>query len=152
MANEFKVKNGIKFADNTTQTTAAQPILVSGTNIKTVNGNSLLGSGNITITGASELSIGSTAPASPSTTPFWWDSNGGSLYIYYNDGDSSQWVPATPAVDASNLIRTTDLKTINNTSLVGSGNISLVSGTISISVVTALPGSPDPNTLYIVTG
>lgn len=31
----------------------AQPTLVSGTNIKTINGNSLLGSGNITISGGS---------------------------------------------------------------------------------------------------
>lgn len=34
---------------------AVQPTLVSGTNIKTVNGNSLLGSGDITISGGSSL-------------------------------------------------------------------------------------------------
>ena len=28
---------------------------------------------------------------------FWWDSVGGSLYVYYNDGTSSQWVEAVPA-------------------------------------------------------
>src|SRR5690606_5194289 len=33
---------------------AKQDALVSGTNIKTVNGNSLLGSGNITISGGSQ--------------------------------------------------------------------------------------------------
>lgn len=124
MANEFKVKNGIKFADNTTQTTAGQPVLVSGTNIKTVNGISLLGSGNVSVSAESPLSIGSTPPADPVTKPFWWDNVGGALYISYNDGDSTQWVPATPT---PNL-------------------------TVSIAVVATLPASPDANTIYFVTG
>lgn len=51
MANEFKVKNGIKFADNTVQTTKAQDILVSGSNIKTIGGNSILGSGDLQVSG-----------------------------------------------------------------------------------------------------
>ena len=42
-------------ADGSVDTTTYQPTLVSGTNIKTVNGNSLLGSGNLTITGGSGL-------------------------------------------------------------------------------------------------
>lgn len=96
MANEFKVKNGIKFSDGTVQTTAAsgssvslssitdwpsavsatevgyldgttssiqtqlgtkQDTLVSGTNIKTVNGNSLLGSGDLTISGGASAPV-----------------------------------------------------------------------------------------------
>jgi hypothetical protein len=42
-------------ADGSVDTTTYQPTLVSGTNIKTVNGNSLLGSGNLTITGGGGL-------------------------------------------------------------------------------------------------
>lgn len=38
--------------------TSKQAILVSGTNIKTVNGNSLLGSGNITISGGTTYTAG----------------------------------------------------------------------------------------------
>lgn len=38
-----------------------QPTLVSGTNIKTINGNSLLGSGDLTISGGGGLTIGTTA-------------------------------------------------------------------------------------------
>lgn len=38
-------------------TTAKQDTLVSGTNIKTVNGNSLLGSGDLTISGGSSLTV-----------------------------------------------------------------------------------------------
>ena len=42
--------------------------------------------------------ISDTAPASPSVGQLWWDSIGAQLYTYYNDGNSSQWVPATNAV------------------------------------------------------
>jgi hypothetical protein len=44
-------------------------------------------------TGAT-LSVGATPPASPSAGAMWWDTNSGNLYIYYNDGSSSQWVIA----------------------------------------------------------
>jgi len=41
---------GVNFTNNLTQGgTALQPVLVSGTNIKTINGASLLGSGNIPV-------------------------------------------------------------------------------------------------------
>jgi hypothetical protein len=39
--------------------------------------------------------IGATPPTSPADGDFWWDSVSGNLFIYYNDGTSSQWVPAT---------------------------------------------------------
>jgi len=39
-------------------------------------------------------SVGDTPPSSPSSGNLWWDSNTGRLKIYYNDGDSSQWVDA----------------------------------------------------------
>jgi len=40
--------------------------------------------------------IGATPPASPSPGDLWWDSVSGLLKVYYFDGDSSQWVDATP--------------------------------------------------------
>jgi hypothetical protein len=36
--------------------------------------------------------ISDTAPISPSQGQLWWDSSTGGLFIYYNDGTSSQWV------------------------------------------------------------
>jgi len=36
--------------------------------------------------------ISDTAPGSPSQGSLWWDSSTGGLFIYYNDGTSSQWV------------------------------------------------------------
>jgi hypothetical protein len=45
--------------------------------------------------GGAGISVGDTPPASPSNGAGWWDSADGQLYIYYNDGTSSQWVPAS---------------------------------------------------------
>lgn len=36
--------------------------------------------------------IGSTAPVSPANGDTWWDSDDGIRYVYYNDGNTSQWV------------------------------------------------------------
>lgn len=69
MANEFKVKNGIKFPDNTVQTTAAS--------------------------GSAAVTVSDTAPGSPTAGMQWWDSSVGTLKIYYDDGTSSQWVEAS---------------------------------------------------------
>jgi hypothetical protein len=39
--------------------------------------------------------ISATAPGSPEAGELWWDSDNGNLYIYYDDGTSSQWVSAS---------------------------------------------------------
>lgn len=44
-------------------------------------------------TGA-KMTIGQTAPVNPAVGDLWWDNVGGNLYIYYDDGDSEQWVIA----------------------------------------------------------
>jgi hypothetical protein len=67
---------------NTTQVAAKQDTLVSGTNIKTINGTSVLGSGNIVtpstppsgVSGAIQFSNGS-AFASDAANLFWDDTN-----------------------------------------------------------------------------
>jgi hypothetical protein len=73
---------GVNFTGNLTQSgTALQPVLVSGTNIKTINSTSILGSGNISVVtspsgvaGAIQFSNGS-AFASDATNLFWDDTN-----------------------------------------------------------------------------
>jgi hypothetical protein len=72
---------GVNFTNNLTQGgTALQPVLVSGTNIKTINGTSVLGSGNIVtpqpsgVAGAIQFSNGS-AFASDAANFFWDDTN-----------------------------------------------------------------------------
>lgn len=41
--------------------------------------------------------VSTVAPSSPTANSLWWNSNLGRLFIYYNDGDSSQWVEAEPS-------------------------------------------------------
>ena len=74
---------GVNFTNNLTQGgTALQPVLVSGTNIKTINGTSVLGSGDIVtpstppsgVAGAIQFSNGS-AFASDAANFFWDDTN-----------------------------------------------------------------------------
>ena len=36
--------------------------------------------------------ISNTAPSDPDEGDLWWDSTDGNLYVYYDDGDSQQWV------------------------------------------------------------
>lgn len=54
-----------------------------------VNANADLPTGgNVSVTSSPS------APLSPQDNDLWWDSSIGKLKIYYNDGDSSQWVDA----------------------------------------------------------
>jgi len=52
--------------------------------------------------GGASVTVSATAPSSPTAGDLWWNSNLGSLYVYYNDGDSSQWVVASPTLPAIN--------------------------------------------------
>lgn len=36
--------------------------------------------------------VSATAPSTPNTSDLWWNSSTGVLSVYYNDGDTSQWV------------------------------------------------------------
>ena len=42
--------------------------------------------------GGASVTVSDTPPASPTANSLWWESDTGALYIYYNDGNSSQWV------------------------------------------------------------
>ena len=44
--------------------------------------------------GGAATSIGDEPPADPVDGQLWWESDSGSLFIWYSDADSSQWVPA----------------------------------------------------------
>lgn len=123
MANEFKVKNGIKFADNTVQTTAA--------------------------TGGTSVSIGIAAPGSPTAGSLWWDSTYGNLKIYYNDGDTSQWVDSMSTLvggggAAGTVTSVGGTGTVNGLTLTGTvtttGNLTL-GGTLDLSSPPAIGGT-----------
>ena len=42
--------------------------------------------------GIASLTISTGAPSSPNAGDMWWDSDDGDLHLYFNDGNSSQWV------------------------------------------------------------
>ena len=97
---------------DTTGTGSFQPLILNGTEVdvptplaadnssKAANTNwvrTLLASG-------ASISVGTTPPGSPAANQLWWNTDasagGGTLYIYYNDCNTSQWVPASPAATA----------------------------------------------------
>ena len=43
-----------------------------------------------------ETVVGSSPPSNPISGEMWWSTETGNLYIYYVDGDSSQWVESNP--------------------------------------------------------
>ena len=43
------------------------------------------------------ITIAASAPGSPVVGQLWWNQDYGRLLVYYNDGDSSQWVDASPS-------------------------------------------------------
>jgi hypothetical protein len=45
--------------------------------------------------GGASISVGDVPPTNPKLGALWWDSVGGQLYLYYNDGNTIQWVPVT---------------------------------------------------------
>ena len=49
------------------------------------------------------ITVGATPPAAPRPNQLWWHSVFGQMFIYYNDGDTSQWVPASPAMSTVSI-------------------------------------------------
>lgn len=64
--------------------------------VGTVNASALLVNG--VAVGGGGANVGNTAPSGTQGT-LWWNSEYGRLFVYYNDGDTSQWVDANPATD-----------------------------------------------------
>ena len=46
--------------------------------------------------GGASVTTSDTAPATPSDGDLWYDSANGRMYVYYDDGTTSQWVDASP--------------------------------------------------------
>lgn len=109
-----------------------QAQLVSGTNIKTIEGQSILGSGNIDIT-KSDVGLGNVDNTSDLNKPI------------------STATQTALNAKQDTLVSGTNIKTVNSTSLLGSGNVAvqstLVSGTnIKTINSTSLLGSGDITT------
>jgi hypothetical protein len=95
-----------------------------------VNGNTV----DISISGGgggASVSIGTEAPANPSSGDLWYSSTYGRTFIYYEDDDSSQWVDAAP-------FNLGIINELDANSLTVNGNAS-ISGNLNVTgIVTAL--------------
>jgi hypothetical protein len=102
---QIKATAPVQSVNGSTGAVSVQETLVSGTNIKTINNQSLLGVGNIEIEGG--------------TTD--WGDIGGTL---------SNQTDLQSALDAKQdtLVSGTNIKTINDESILGSGNITISGG------------------------
>ena len=54
-------------------------------------------------TSGANVSMSLTAPTTPSAGDLWWKTDEGKLKINYNDGDSTQWVDASPTLAQSSI-------------------------------------------------
>lgn len=54
--------------------------------------------------GQQQAAVSSTPPLTPAQGDLWYDPDDGSMYIYYSDGDSSQWVQTRSDVSISSTI------------------------------------------------
>jgi hypothetical protein len=76
--------------------------IAAGGGVNTFNGRA----GTVTLTTADVvgvsgalLTVAATAPtgaAATANSALWWDTNGGQLYVNYNDGTSTQWAATSP--------------------------------------------------------
>ena len=96
------------------------------------------GGGGSSSGGGASVSISDTAPTSPTAGNLWYKSDTGALYIYYNDGNSSQWVGVSGPTGAAGA-----------------------SASVSYANLAAFPASPtegdiayaqDTNALYVYDG
>ena len=46
--------------------------------------------------GGVPVSVGETPPGNPTEGQLWWNSDDGRLFVYYDDGNTAQWVDASP--------------------------------------------------------
>lgn len=65
----------------------------AGDNISIV-GDAINDKITISATGGATVNIADNPPLSPTNGDLWWSSVYGTMFIYYNDGNSSQWVEA----------------------------------------------------------
>lgn len=108
---DYSQTSNWKFIGSDVDLSSKQDVLVSGQNIKTINGNSLLGSGNLEIQGGgSSITVDDTL-STTSTNPV-----------------QNKVITEKINTKQDSLVSGTSIKTINSTSLLGSGNISIPKG------------------------
>jgi len=114
----------ITYADNTL--TGVQPTLVSGTNIKTINNNSVLGSGNLTISTAGTIQIAPSTSSTLTSDVFNAFNNGAGTYTMPDlTGQTSFGIAAlSSSITVPTSIATSDGWTIETGFVAGTLNMS----------------------------
>ena len=110
--------------------------MVAGTGVSTTVNNA----GQFTVglsSSTANVSVGATPPADQPAGAMWWDSDTGDSYIYYNDGNTSQWVQFAPQQTGTGNGTVTQVTA--GTGLSG-GNIS-TTGTIALANTSVSAGS-----------
>jgi len=91
---DFKVKNGLHLNGQLGVTSGGTPNYG-------ITGQALVSAGPglppVWAT-PSSVTVSDAPPPTPNTSDLWWNSTIGTLKIYYNDGNSSQWVDAVATV------------------------------------------------------
>lgn len=110
-----------------------QDTLVSGTNIKTINNTSILGSGDITVAGASAWGdlTGTLSNQTDLQSALDGKANTSDIPIKTSDLTNDSGFITSSYHDntkQNTLVSGTNIKTINNESLLGSGNITISGG------------------------
>ena len=101
MGNQAVVKGITQSTGGATNLTGLSDVTISNpsnTQVLKYNGSAWVNAADATGSGSgSSVTISDTAPSSPSAGDQWFNSSDLKMYIYYNDGSSSQWVQSSPA-------------------------------------------------------
>ena len=88
----------------------------------TISANAQAGGGGATVT------TSDSAPSTPTDGDLWWKSDEGRLKVYYADGDSNQWVDASPPLAPSGITNGTNRVVVETTAGVGEAAIEFWGG------------------------
>ena len=94
MANDknFAVKNGLTVNGSEVVSSTRELKNISAIDATTAAALTAAGFGGGGTGGGASVTTGSTPPSSPLEGDLWFDTDDGTLNIYFNDGDSSQWL------------------------------------------------------------
>lgn len=112
--------------------------------------DSVNGQTGVVVLDAADVGAATTAQGALAESALQPSAIGTSVQAY--DADLTAWAGISTSAKQDTLVSGTNIKSVNSTSLLGSGDLALFAGgLIQVKVVATLPGTPDANTLYIVT-
>lgn len=95
------------------------------------------------------ITVSSTAPGTPAVGQLWWNQDFGRLLIYYNDGNSSQWVDASPSDYNGILAYNTANSALQNTNTTLAGNLTMT-GSVTLANAPFYEASANINYNYTI--